>query len=46
MGMMMKVFESKKQAEKYIAEQGGKVQVIYQWDDMRQTIVKTYIVKF
>lgn len=42
----LKVFKSKAQAEKYVAEQGGKVQIIYQWDDMRQTIVKTYIVKF
>ena len=42
----LKVFKSKAQAEKYVAEQGGKVQIIYQWDDMRQIIVKTYIVKF
>lgn len=46
MAMMMKVFKTEAQAKAYVSEQGGKIVVHYEWDDMRQTIVKTYIVKF
>lgn len=44
--MMMKVFKTETQAMTYIAQQGGKMFVHYEWDAMRGVIVKTYIVKF
>ena len=46
MAMMMKVFKTEAQAKAYVTEQGGKMVVHYEWDAMRQTIIKTYIVKF
>lgn len=44
--MFMKVFTTEAKAVTYAREQGGKVVVRYEWDDMRHALVKTYIVKF
>lgn len=46
MTKMMKIFTTETQAKAYVATQGGKLTVRYEWDDMKREIVKTYIVKF
>ncbi len=42
----VKVFSVEKNAQKFAKENGGKVIVRYDWDDMRQKIVRQYIVKY
>lgn len=42
----IKVFSVEKNAERFAKENKGKVQVRYEWDDMRNKIVKQFIVKY
>ena len=42
----VKVFSVEKNAERFAKENEGKVQVRYEWDDMRNKIVKQFIVKY
>lgn len=42
----IKIFSVEKNAEKFAKENNGKVQVKYEWDDMRGRIVKQFIVKY
>ena len=44
--MMMKFFVIEAQAERFAQEVHAKVTIQYDWDDMRQAIVKIYVVKF
>lgn len=39
-------FTIKKQAEKFAEEKHGKLNIIYNWDDMKNRIVKIYRVKY
>lgn len=42
----IRIFTTSKTAEKFASEKKGRVQVKYDWDDMKQRIIKTYIVKY
>ena len=42
----MKIFSVEKNAQKFAKEFGGKVVVRYDWDDMRQKVIRQFIVKY
>ena len=46
MGKMMKVFSTEREARNYVAQQGGRLTVQYNWDEMKRMVIKVYIVKF
>lgn len=42
----IKIFSVEKNAEKFAKEKNSKVQVRYEWDDMKQKVVRQFIVKY
>lgn len=46
MTKMIRVFETATQAEVFAKTVKGKVEVKYDWDAMRNTMIKEYVVKF
>lgn len=42
----IKIFSVEKNAERFAKENKGKIQVRYDWDDMRCKIVKKFVVRY
>jgi recombinational DNA repair protein RecT len=42
----VKEFQVEVNAQKYAKSVNGKVQVRYEWDSMKNKVVKTYVVKY
>lgn len=45
-GTFVRIFTIEKNAQKFAKENGGRLTIHYDWDDMKQKIVKQFIVKY